>query len=177
MASFPLGGEPPDRFFYALGRVSFEAENTSSNLDILLQVLTQLHDISILSALIGGESLNTKIEKCKRVLEVSNVFPTKSTGELRQILSSLSGLAKKRNHYIHATWDYYNEKSGTARATRTQRGESNDIVVNIGQIEELVDSFVEKNDELLDIIGFPFLEAYHGHDHPESGSSSLPVKS
>ena len=27
MSSFPLGSEPPDQFFYALGRVSFEAEN------------------------------------------------------------------------------------------------------------------------------------------------------
>jgi hypothetical protein len=67
VSSFPLGGEPPDRFFHALGRVSFEAESVSFNLDLLLQVLTQIQDREILAALVGGELLRTKIEKCEKL--------------------------------------------------------------------------------------------------------------
>jgi len=156
MSSFPLGGEPPDRFFYALGRVSFEAENMSASLDVLLQVLTQIQDMSILTALVGGEPLIRKIEKCVHALEASSVFGTEDASELRSILNGLNALVGDRNRYIHAAWSYYNEKLRTAHATRVRRSGPEDIVASIGQIEELADSFVEADEKLLTIIESPY---------------------
>jgi hypothetical protein len=163
MPSFPLGVTPPDRFFYALGRVSFEAEKVSSHIDILLQVLTQVQDMSILSLLIDGDPITWKIDKCMRLLEVSSVFEARNKEELRRILGNLKGLFVHRNRYIHSTWERYDEKSGKAYATHVQRTRTKDVIVDIKQIEKLVDSFTEENSMLLSIIEMPFYDLIQIH--------------
>jgi hypothetical protein len=70
----------------------------------------------------------------------------------------LNVLVRNRNCYIHAAWSYYNEKSGTAHATRVRQSGPEDIVASIGQIEELADSFAEADEKLLTIIGSPYFD-------------------
>lgn len=163
MSSFPLGGTPPDRFFYALGRVSFEAETVSSHIDILLQVLTQVQDFSLLSLLIGGEPVTWKIDKCMRLLEVPSVFEAGNEHELRRILGNLKDLFARRNCYIHSAWERYDEKSGKAYATHTQRRRTKDVVVDIEQIEGLVDLFTKEDSVLISIIETPFYDLIQIH--------------
>jgi hypothetical protein len=86
------------------------------------------------------------------------VFETGDASELRRILDGLKMLVQNRNCYIHAAWSYYNEKSGTAHATRVRRSGPEDIVASIGQIEELADSFAEADEKLLTIIGSPYFD-------------------
>lgn len=158
MSSFPLGGKAPDQFFHALGRVSFETEGVSAHLDLLLQVLTQIEDMSILTALVGGEPISGKIKKCERALEVSSVFGVGDASELREILRRLSKLVENRNRYIHAAWSRYDEKSKTAHGTRARRTEPEDIIVSVEEIEGLVNSFAEEDDMLLTIIERPYFD-------------------
>ncbi|MGA9309752.1 MAG: hypothetical protein WBV74_05220 [Pseudonocardiaceae bacterium] len=158
MSSFPLGGKAPDRFFYALGRVSFETEGVSAHLDLLLQVLAQIEDMSILAALVGGEPISGKIKKCKRALGVSSVFGTGDVSELRRILGNLSTLVEGRNRYIHAAWSRYDEKSKTAHGTRARRTEPEDIIVSIEKLEGLANAFAEQDDMLLTIIERPYFD-------------------
>lgn len=158
MSSFPLGGKAPDQFFHALGRVSFETESVSAHLDLLLQVLTQIEDMSILTALVGGEPISGKIKKCKRALGVSSVFDTGDVSKLRRILGNLNTLVEDRNRYIHAAWSRYDEKSKTAHGIRARRTEREDIIVSIEEIEGLANSFAEEDDILLTIIERPYFD-------------------
>lgn len=159
MSTFRLGGTPPpDRFFCALGRVSFEMERLNADLDILLQLLTQVNDVSILSVLVGGEGVKRRIEKCQGLLKVSDVFDDGDTSELLRILSSIGKLVERRNRYIHSAWESYDERSGEMRAI--QRRGVRESSVSIENIEELADLFDDENDNMLAIVEKPFLDLF-----------------
>jgi hypothetical protein len=69
-----------------------------------------------------------KIDKCMRLLEVSSVFEAGDEHELRRILDSLKERFAHRNRYMHSAWGRYDEKSGKAYATHTQRKGTKDVV-------------------------------------------------
>lgn len=146
-------GEPPKRFYEALGRLVYQFGQLDGTLEELIGWLIGTESHNLLGRLTQGETTDWLRAKVEIVLAERR--PGLFTGEeiqaLRQYIFQPRNLISKRNRFVHSSW-YYAINFDEMRGARPRRhSDFEEFGVPIDEIESTANATKEIDDGICKI--------------------------